>query len=562
MSERRIVLRRPATASGATSKTSQTPTIPFCAPPASSLFVFVGGGYAAISTAVQLQRHMRTHQSEARIVMFSPEEFCSKPSVFFRLKFPDKERIEYGRVDGAYYQKHGIEMRSECVSSIDRDRQIVVTALGEQLHYHKLIIATGGRPQIPTFSFSFDSIYIPSTDYSALQRVSPFVDKVLHRAAESWNFLKGEESLPFLEVCSKIPQGIFPVRNPEESILLHQLVKMQKRILIVGGGTLCLDILNSMWEGKLLQKSQDIGNSSHISVIFRRKTLGFPLLDETASEIMTKVISEVSSVELLSEDAIDQVQLSSGEDPCVVGVKTKRGRELPCDAIVLATGVESDIDLARASGIDTNRGILVNKRHQTSDPHIFAVGDCAEIEDPLRRLAGLDARTIFKNWNSAAEQGKACASALITDDSYSPEVSAFFQSFRCFGFQVSIAGVSDSENLSRSELVDVNMQSARHPLNPSMLPELNPASLWSEATVETPDVAISGYIRIASHPIPGEHMQHRLVGVLSLTTDNKVGVSLQKVFHSNSNVVNVPMEELLAPGFAWDSLVRPEKKAA
>eukprot|EP00002_Diphylleia_rotans_P038496 TRINITY_DN8779_c0_g1_i4.p1 TRINITY_DN8779_c0_g1~~TRINITY_DN8779_c0_g1_i4.p1 ORF type:complete len:105 (+),score=21.62 TRINITY_DN8779_c0_g1_i4:37-351(+) len=88
------------------------------------------------------------------------------------------------------------------------------------------------------------------------------------------------------------------------------------------------------------------------------------------------------------------------------------------------------------------------------------------------------------------------------------------------------------------------------------------SSILPEATVETPDVAISGYIRIASHPIPGEHMQHRLVGVLSLTTDNKVGVSLQKVFHSNSNVVNVPMEELLAPGFAWDSLVRPEKKAA
>lgn len=62
----------------------------------------------------------------------------------------------------------------------------------------------------------------------------------------------------------------------------------------------------------------------------------------------------------------------------VEGVRLRDGTELACDTLVLATGVRPDIDFARAARLAHRDGILVNDHMQTSDPSIYAVGDCAE----------------------------------------------------------------------------------------------------------------------------------------------------------------------------------------
>jgi assimilatory nitrate reductase electron transfer subunit len=54
------------------------------------------------------------------------------------------------------------------------------------------------------------------------------------------------------------------------------------------------------------------------------------------------------------------------------------GTALPADVLVYACGVRPDAALARAAGLAVNRGVLVDDALRTSDPHIFAIGDCAE----------------------------------------------------------------------------------------------------------------------------------------------------------------------------------------
>jgi nitrite reductase (NADH) large subunit len=56
----------------------------------------------------------------------------------------------------------------------------------------------------------------------------------------------------------------------------------------------------------------------------------------------------------------------------------KDGREIPADVVVCAIGVRPNADLARAAGLDVNRGILVGDGLETSDPSIFALGECVE----------------------------------------------------------------------------------------------------------------------------------------------------------------------------------------
>ncbi len=97
-----------------------------------------------------------------------------------------------------------------------------------------------------------------------------------------------------------------------------------------------------------------------------------------------------------------------GENGRLVGVKLANGTELPCELAVIAIGVKPNSLLAKKAGLDvgTTGGIVVNEYMQTSDPDIYAAGDCVEIEHritgkkvhaPYGDLANLEGRVAGEN---------------------------------------------------------------------------------------------------------------------------------------------------------------------
>lgn len=66
----------------------------------------------------------------------------------------------------------------------------------------------------------------------------------------------------------------------------------------------------------------------------------------------------------------------------VEGVKIGE-EEIKADIVLVATGVRANADLARKAGLEVNRGIVVNEYLRTSDPDIYAIGDCAEVFDAV-----------------------------------------------------------------------------------------------------------------------------------------------------------------------------------
>jgi nitrite reductase (NADH) large subunit len=60
------------------------------------------------------------------------------------------------------------------------------------------------------------------------------------------------------------------------------------------------------------------------------------------------------------------------------GVQLRSERVIDCDTVLVATGIRPTIELARATGLHLGRGIRVDDRMLTSDPYIYAVGECAE----------------------------------------------------------------------------------------------------------------------------------------------------------------------------------------
>jgi NADPH-dependent 2,4-dienoyl-CoA reductase/sulfur reductase-like enzyme len=97
-----------------------------------------------------------------------------------------------------------------------------------------------------------------------------------------------------------------------------------------------------------------------------------------------------------------------GEDGKLTGVKLSNGTELPCELAVVAVGVRPNAKLAREAGLQIGEtgGITVNEHMQTSDPDIYAAGDCVEINNlitgkkvhaPYGDLANLQGRVAGEN---------------------------------------------------------------------------------------------------------------------------------------------------------------------
>lgn len=97
-----------------------------------------------------------------------------------------------------------------------------------------------------------------------------------------------------------------------------------------------------------------------------------------------------------------------GEDGRLTGVKLDNGTELPCQLAVVAVGVRPNVGLAQAAGIEIGEvgGIRVDEHMQTSDPDVYAVGDCVEcrslitgkkVRAPYGDLANLQGRVAGQN---------------------------------------------------------------------------------------------------------------------------------------------------------------------
>ncbi|WP_372772295.1 FAD-dependent oxidoreductase [Mangrovibacterium sp.] len=97
-----------------------------------------------------------------------------------------------------------------------------------------------------------------------------------------------------------------------------------------------------------------------------------------------------------------------GENGKLVGVKLQNGTEIPCELAVVAIGVRPRVDLAKEAGLEIGKlgGILVDEHMQTSDPNIYAAGDCCEILNlitgknvlaPYGDLANLQGRVVGEN---------------------------------------------------------------------------------------------------------------------------------------------------------------------
>ena len=129
------------------------------------------------------------------------------------------------------------------------------------------------------------------------------------------------------------------------------------------------------------------------------------------------------------------VEAFEGDDR-VTGVRTTDGRSIPCDAVVVGIGAVPRVELARAAGIATAQGVLVDASLRTSSPDVFAAGDIAEAQHPLY---GRHVRV--EHWANALNQGPAAARSMLGKPVSYDRVPYFYSDQHDLGMEYS--GLAD-----------------------------------------------------------------------------------------------------------------------
>ncbi len=136
----------------------------------------------------------------------------------------------------------------------------------------------------------------------------------------------------------------------------------QRRAVVIGGGLLGLE---AAWGLKRRGMS--------VALVHLMPTLMERQLDETAGELLRRDLDQ-RGIAFFTNGQTEEIY---GEGR-VQGVRLADGRDIPADLVVVAIGIRPNIDLARTGGIEVNRGVVVQDDMRTSDPDIYAVGECVE----------------------------------------------------------------------------------------------------------------------------------------------------------------------------------------
>jgi nitrite reductase (NADH) large subunit len=222
-----------------------------------------------------------------------------------------------------YAGDDAVELRlGDAVTSVDRTAKTVTTASGRVQSYDALVLATGSRPFVPP---------VPGRDLPGV---------FVYRTIEDLDSIRAAATQPG---------------------------RGRRSAVVIGGGLLGLEAAKAL---------RDMGLSPHVVEMAPRL---MPLqVDEGGGALLRRLIAQLD-VTVHTGTSTDVIEADGSRLLARLG----NGTELDVDLVVFSAGVRPRDDLARESGLAVGGrgGVLVDSACRTSDPAVYAIGECAAVED-------------------------------------------------------------------------------------------------------------------------------------------------------------------------------------
>jgi nitrite reductase (NADH) large subunit len=220
--------------------------------------------------------------------------------------------------------------------------------------------------------------------------------------------------------------GVCAFRDIADVDKMLVAAKIHKRAVVIGGGLLGLE---AAWG--LKQRGMSVALVHLMPTLMERQ------LDAAAGQLLQRDLDR-RGIAFFTDGQTEEIVGSERAE----GVQLADGRFVPADLVVLAIGIRPNIDLAKAAQIEVNRGIVVTDDMRTSDPDIFAVGECVEHRGQVFGL-------VAPLW----DQAKVCARRLAGDEEALFESRALATSLKITGVDVFSAGALMAADESDDEIV-------------------------------------------------------------------------------------------------------------
>jgi nitric oxide reductase FlRd-NAD(+) reductase len=189
--------------------------------------------------------------------------------------------------------------------------------------------------------------------------------RTIRSSDRSWSYDKLVLATGARAAVPPIPgkELLITLNSQQEFAASQQQLRDARRVLIIGGGLIGCE---------LAMDFHSAGKA--VSVVDNSASLLSSLMPPEASSRLQHKLTH-SGVELLLKSQVQSLEKTKQD----IVAQLSAERELTVDAVVAAIGLRPETGLALRAGVSVNRGIVVNSELQTSDPHIYALGDCAEI---------------------------------------------------------------------------------------------------------------------------------------------------------------------------------------
>jgi nitrite reductase (NADH) large subunit len=157
-------------------------------------------------------------------------------------------------------------------------------------------------------------------------------------------------------------KNVHVFRTLDDTRALLEKAQLGLKVAVIGGGLLGLEAARGLQM-----------RGCEVTVVHLMETLMERQLDATGGDYLKRKIESLGiRVMLLQQTA---ALFGNGR---VDGLRFASGEELEADLVVIAAGIRPNAELGRKAGLQVRRGIVVNDYMETSDPHIYSVGECTE----------------------------------------------------------------------------------------------------------------------------------------------------------------------------------------
>ncbi|MEU6824780.1 nitrite reductase large subunit NirB [Streptomyces atriruber] len=257
-----------------------------------------------------------------RVVVLCEEPRPAYDRVQLTSYFSGRTPDELSLTDRAFLDEHGIELYvGDAAESFDRAARTVTARSGAVFTYDKLVLATGSYPFVPP---------VPGKDAT----------------------------------------GCFVYRTIEDLLAIEEYAKRRATTgAVVGGGLLGLEAAGAL---------KGLGLATHV-VEFAPRLMPVQV-DEGGGAALLRTITGMG---LTVHTGTGTQEIVTGEDGAVSGMRLSDGSELATDLVVFSAGVRPRDQLARDHGLTVGErgGITVDEQCRTSDPDVYAIGECALASD-------------------------------------------------------------------------------------------------------------------------------------------------------------------------------------